>query len=393
MTYAPLSAERLSDVWPALSAPFTDPRAIQKTELRVDFASLGINYQCLADRLNSVLGPAHWRLFEEEKTVQELPTGAFAATAKIRVEFGNPHFLPDTGLNAWEVVAMRFGYGKHLAVDYGEAIQGAVTNGFKKAVGLLGPGHEAYAGTLTDPSDLPTPSVAPQGRFSARVHHGKFQNGRFDGQIQVVETDVILPITATGPQAMQLQAHWHAQTVCQMAVTASTEGAAYSVVELIPADGAAVPSDTPAAADPSLTSEPALPPIALDAERLTAAETQAAHAAIDWARVRTGYVTDDDQFPTTDAATDYLDTLQVLTTARKQLGKLAAKIQTMTQFQKLVRMADRLGTGEAAAMDCLVQQAPDVPVPNLSAKHYQAAAHTVLQNLLESVTHAPAQAN
>lgn len=86
--------------------------------------------------MDEVLGPAHWRYHENGVYVEQTVTGSYEVVANVTVKLGNPHYLADTGARAWEVVATRFAYGKFTGIDRGEAMQGAVTNAFKRAVAL-----------------------------------------------------------------------------------------------------------------------------------------------------------------------------------------------------------------------------------------------------------------
>lgn len=231
---APLTPEGLTALYPALEAAFTDRRAVQKSDIRHDFATVGIGYQWIADRLNTVLGPAHWRLHDSDIQVFN-QADSYRAVAKVALEIGNPHYVPDRAVNGWEVIAVRTAWGSHQAPDYGDALKGAVTNGFKKAAALFGPGHQAFAGLMDDDSPTTgdgwrgpgsaleaTKPLLSDGWLAVRVASGQYvggpaNTGVFRGRLSPVATpDVLIPMVAHGIPATQLQTAWHAQHVVEV---------------------------------------------------------------------------------------------------------------------------------------------------------------------------------
>ena len=132
-----------------LSAPFPE-EAIERTEGRITgrgYDTAGIKYQFLADRLNEVLGVGGFRT-DRTITVKTSVTAngrpAFEAIAEVRLELGewiDGRFMP---------FAQAWGDGGHTALTEADARKGSYTNAFKKAAAFLGPGREAYRGTIDD---------------------------------------------------------------------------------------------------------------------------------------------------------------------------------------------------------------------------------------------------
>ncbi|MCL5972175.1 MAG: hypothetical protein M1499_06400, partial [Firmicutes bacterium] len=125
-----LTPDQLDQLYSQLKAAFTDLRALQFSTSS-DFRTTGIGYPWIVDRLNTVLGLSHWRFDAHDLHVQELPGDPahhMTASVKVTVEIGNPHYFPETGHNAWEVLATRFAYGTHSDPNTAIAIKGAVTN-------------------------------------------------------------------------------------------------------------------------------------------------------------------------------------------------------------------------------------------------------------------------
>lgn len=400
-----LTAQGLTELYPELEAAFSDARALQKSDVRDDFAPVGIGYQWIADRLNAVLGPAHWRMMDSDLQVTETP-GGVRALAKVTVEFGNPHYLPEQALSGWEVIAVRTSWGAHAAIDFGDAVKGAVTNGFKKAVALLGPGHQAFAGLLDDdmtrPDEVGLPKTSiPTGFFSVRVQNGKYtttkdgkgnSTGAFHGRLHAVKQDVIIPVVAYNAEAMLLQSHHRSQEVIEVQV--SPEGEETYTVTAVRALEPAVPdiASDDASGEPSESA--AKPPIVLDEERIAAAEAKAAQAHIAWPLVRAAY-TQQGQFASPDDAARYIDTLSTLTTASstKLRPKMASKIDTLGKFSQLEQYAIALGMERDAVSDILVSQDPETKVTDLKPQQISAAALELLGKLVALASETAAQAN
>lgn len=185
-----MTKEERIKLYAALSAPFPD-HAVERTEGRVTgrgYDTTGIKGQYLADRLNEVLGVGGFRT-ERTITVKNITTAkgrpGYEAIAEVRLELGE---WIDGEFVAF---AQAWGDGGHTATTEADARKGSFTNAFKKAAAFMGPGREAYRGTIDDdhvPADdlgLPTdrrPDVAPV----EVEQHDRENNGdrpaRFEGE-------------------------------------------------------------------------------------------------------------------------------------------------------------------------------------------------------------------
>lgn len=155
----PEDLETKGKIRAALSAPFPEA-AIQRTkagETRKGYDTTGIGYSWTVQRLNEVLGPGQWRVEgDPEVEVGQTKRGArmFTARARVLVEFGRWDDADDgPRFRFWARAEMR---GEHASMAKADAEKGAITNGLKKALGLLGVGWQAYAGAL-DPDEQPLP--------------------------------------------------------------------------------------------------------------------------------------------------------------------------------------------------------------------------------------------
>jgi len=139
----------------ALAAPFPE-EAVERTDGRVTgrgYSTTGIKYQYVVDRLNAVLGVGGFRT-ERTITVKPITTAkgrpGFEAIAEVKLELGewiDGRFL---------VYAQAWGDGGHVAMGEADSRKGSFTNAFKKAAAFMGPGRDAYRGTIDDdhvPSD------------------------------------------------------------------------------------------------------------------------------------------------------------------------------------------------------------------------------------------------
>lgn len=156
-----LTEERLGGLYETLAAPMPE-EAIQSTSGKATgkgYNTTGYGYQFVVDRLNEVLGPAHWRTIDEmwvepgPSTSSGKPT--YEAVCRMTIEIGSPT------AGGWEVLASRTCYGGHLSVSRADAQKGAFTNAFKKTAALFGVGRQAYEGLLDDDS------ISPEGEARA----------------------------------------------------------------------------------------------------------------------------------------------------------------------------------------------------------------------------------
>jgi len=161
-----MTREERIKLYAALAAPFPE-EAIERTEgakTGRGYDTTGVKYQYVVDRLNEVLGVGGFRT-DRTITVRPITTAkgrpAFEAIAEVRLELG-----------AWTggeflVFAQAWGDGGHTSMSESDARKGAYTNALKKAAGFVGPGRDAYRGTIdddhvpTDESVAPTRNVLP----------------------------------------------------------------------------------------------------------------------------------------------------------------------------------------------------------------------------------------
>lgn len=144
-----MTKEERRKIYAELSAPFPE-EAIERTEGRLTgrgYDTTGIKYQYLADRLNEVLGVGGFRT-DRTISVKTVTTAkgrpAYEAIAEVRLELGewiDGEFVP---------FAQAWGDGGHTAMTEADARKGSFTNAFKKAAAFMGPGREAYRGTIDD---------------------------------------------------------------------------------------------------------------------------------------------------------------------------------------------------------------------------------------------------
>lgn len=139
----------LAQLYPYLAAPLEKEGVLvtKASETRKGYDTSNWGYSWYLQRLNDVLGPAHWRIMDgvvHEAEVTLGQTRGWEIVVAITLEIGsyvNGEF---------QVIASRANYGTHVARQKGDALKGALTNGIKKTVAMLGPGWQAYAGQLDD---------------------------------------------------------------------------------------------------------------------------------------------------------------------------------------------------------------------------------------------------
>jgi len=150
-----MTKEERIKLYLALAAPFPE-EAVERTRGAVTgrgYDTTGVKYQFLVDRINEVLGVGGFRT-ERTITVKPITTAkgrpGFEAIAEVKLELGewtDGHFV---------VFAEAWGDGGHVAMAESDSRKGSFTNAFKKAAAFMGPGRDAYRGTIDDdhvPSD------------------------------------------------------------------------------------------------------------------------------------------------------------------------------------------------------------------------------------------------
>lgn len=129
-----------------------------KTKTRRGYDTTGFQYQYLVDRLNEAVGIGGWTM--DWQIIKDI-SGSWGADKKPTWEVVvavtvaiTPDFHHD---HSNHVEAKRRCVGSHKAEMYGDALKGAITNGFKKTVAFFGLGAQAYRGTIDD-DYLPVPN-------------------------------------------------------------------------------------------------------------------------------------------------------------------------------------------------------------------------------------------
>lgn len=155
-----MTKEERMKLFAALAAPFPE-EAVERTSGAATgrgYDTTGIKYQWIADRLNEVLGVGGFRT-ERSITVKATTTAkgrpAYEAIADVRVQLG------EWRDGEFVVFAEAWGDGGHMAMSEADARKGAFTNAFKKAVAFMGPGRDAYRGTIDDDHVPADGSAAP----------------------------------------------------------------------------------------------------------------------------------------------------------------------------------------------------------------------------------------
>lgn len=152
----------LALLYPYLAAPL-EREGVQITkgqETRKGYDTTNWGYAWYTQRLNDIIGPAHWRVLDGVVHEAEVAIGqmkGWEIVVSVSLEIGSY-------INGeWRTIASRSNYGTHVARSKGDALKGALTNAIKKTIAMLGPGWQAYAGVLDD--DLYGPEGEPLGYF------------------------------------------------------------------------------------------------------------------------------------------------------------------------------------------------------------------------------------
>ena len=118
--------------------------AIQRTKgknTNKPYDTSGFGYQSCVDRFNEVLGEK-WGF--DSKIIKEIE-GVYKNSGKPYIDI-----TVDVGIWIINNTNIRRCVGNHTGLNYGDALKGAITNGFKKTSAFWGVGREAYAGELDD---------------------------------------------------------------------------------------------------------------------------------------------------------------------------------------------------------------------------------------------------
>ena len=130
--------------------------AVQRTkgiQTKKGYDTVGYGYQYVVDRFNDVLG-TDWnygyKILHEEK-------GKYRdKTVNDKVITGSSYFAITVDVAiAIQDKKPRSCVGSHTASNYGDALKGAITNGFKKGAAFWGVGRDAFAATIDDDANLP----------------------------------------------------------------------------------------------------------------------------------------------------------------------------------------------------------------------------------------------
>jgi hypothetical protein len=122
--------------------------AIQKTDKRntkKGYDTTGYGYQWCVDRFNNILGEKwgfEFELINEKAGSYKTGTPYYEITVKVTIWINDKE-------NGRSCV------GGHTAINYADALKGAITNGFKKTAAFWGVGAKAFRGMIDDDHSLP----------------------------------------------------------------------------------------------------------------------------------------------------------------------------------------------------------------------------------------------
>lgn len=139
--------------------------AIQRTtaaQTKKGYDTTGYAYQFCVDRLNDVCGDGWgftWDILD--KTEGEYNSGMpfIGITCRVGIWIENKE-------NIRECV------GEHRAITFGDALKGAVTNGFKKTAAFWGVGAKAFRGDIDD-DNIPEPEHRSETKASTSTNYKK----------------------------------------------------------------------------------------------------------------------------------------------------------------------------------------------------------------------------
>ena len=139
------------DIINKLSAPFP-AEAIQRTtkeQSKKGYDTTGIACQYIINRFNDVLGLSwgfHYEILKEQEgefSQSKLPYHEIVMKMTI--------WIIDTDVPRYS----RSGIGGHTAINYADALKGAISNALKKTASLFGNGRQGYEGSLDEDTSYP----------------------------------------------------------------------------------------------------------------------------------------------------------------------------------------------------------------------------------------------
>lgn len=169
-----LTPTLFDQLYPLLVEPI--PRAYVQTTPAVKgkpYVSTGIrSVQVQVNRLNNVLGPRWWWDVAEYQDGGKLCTvTVFVGNARLRESADNP-LRRDGGpgdVVRDVLVSRSCTGGVNQGSTLGNVYKGSYTNAAKRAIALLGPGHEVYSGAIDLDPDVNPDVVAGGGEDVARI--------------------------------------------------------------------------------------------------------------------------------------------------------------------------------------------------------------------------------
>ena len=132
----------MNEIIKQLSAKLPDD-AIQRTkgtDTKKGYDTTGYGYQAAVDRFNEILGESwgyDWNIIHEREGQYKSGMSYIEIVVRVYIWINNKDNLRSCA-------------GGHTGKDYGDALKGAITNGFKKTAAFWGVGRDAFAGTIDD---------------------------------------------------------------------------------------------------------------------------------------------------------------------------------------------------------------------------------------------------
>ncbi len=122
--------------------------AIQRTravQTKKGYDTDGYKYQFCINRFNEILGDRwgfSWKILNEKNGTAKSGNDLWELTVQVDIWLETPDHLHP-----------RSCVGSHTSRTYGDALKGAIINGFKKTAAFWGVGRQAYEGALDDDAD------------------------------------------------------------------------------------------------------------------------------------------------------------------------------------------------------------------------------------------------